>query len=668
MKKLGSVALLSLTALLPLLVLPLGEIFATETKQFLALLAALVLVSLMGIKMLVKKAITITLSPFTAILTVFGAVITAAVFLTNSYPIDNLIGFGGTYLSMIIIAGFGKELVDKNFAQKFIKLMGISSAILGLLSILQYVGYGPSWIFNLLFKTNVSHNFVFSLMESPAVVAQFLGVSLVGYLSLLIINLKKSKKTTPTTWVMTAIIAAGFGLNLYSSLPNHQFSLILPSLSSSWSIAVDMIRVPQTAILGAGPNNYHLAYAQLKPTWVNQTDLWNVQFTRGYNLPLTMIVSTGILGLACWAWLVLQILKQVKYNKELRKSPLTWMLLSLVVTQILLPPFTSLLILFGLVLAAWLSLPAHKFDQIKLRTLITRLSHAEPNKIANTYNHLLAQVVGAVLLIGVSFGIYGLGRTTAASYSFFLANQAGQNGQVVEMYQLQQRVVNLNPFLADYRRRYALTNLSLATALANKAELTADEQAQIIQLIQQSIREGRAAAQLQPADVRNWQVLAQIYNNLSGVANGADQWAVNSYIQAIQTSPTNPDLRIALGSIFYGVGQFEQAEQLFVQAIQLKPDHANAHYNLANSLVRQDKLSDAVVSYENVLVLLEPTSTDYEVAAQELTVVKEELAKQDITTQEQEEEITVDTPSLLEENLGLDKQEVVSPANDQILE
>jgi len=593
MKKTGTIILLTLTALLPLLVLPLGEAYIAQTKQFLALSVALLLLVLMGIKMLVKKTITITLSPFTSILIIFGLAIITSIFFTNSYPVDNLLGFGGVYLSLILIAGLGKELVAKNFTQLFIKVLGISAVVMSLLSAFQFFDYNLSWLY----------------VESPVVAAQFLGITLVGYISSIIINTKRSKKNTPLVWIVTAIIAAGFGLNLYSSLPTQPLSPILPSLTASWSVAIEMLRTPNTAILGAGPNNYHLAYAQFRPAWLNQTELWNIQFTRGYNLPLTLLVSTGILGLIGWTLLVLQILKQVKYNSALRSSPLTWMLLTLLATQLVLPPFISLLILFGLVLAAWLSLPAHKFNQKK-------------------YHHPAALALGAILLILFVFGSYVFGRATIADYTFSKANQAGQNNQMVEMYQLQQQAVSLNPYLASYRRRYALTNLSLATALANKTEPTEEERSNMVQLIQQSIGESRAATTLQPADVRNWQVLAQIYNNLAGTITGADQWAVDSYVQAIQASPTNPDLRIALGSIFYSVDQFEQAEQLFIQAIQLKPDHANAHYNLANTLVKQDKIEDAIIAYENVLALVEPDSEDYKVAAEELVTIQTKLGQQ----------------------------------------
>jgi len=226
------------------------------------------------------------------------------------------------------------------------------------------------------------------------------------------------------------------------------------------------------------------------------------------------------------------------------------------------------------------------------------------------------------------FGSYWLGRAAIAKYIFFKADQAGQSNKMIEMYQLQQKAIGFNPYSAHYHRRYALTNLSLATALANKTNLTQKEQMDMAQLIQQSIREGRVATQLQPANADNWKILAQIYNNLAAAITDADEWAISSYIQAIKASPNDPDLRVALGSIFYSVEQFEQASQLFTQAIKLKPDHANAHYNLANTLVKLNKLEAAIISYENVLVLVEPDSEDYKVAAAELATVQTKLNQQ----------------------------------------
>jgi cytochrome c-type biogenesis protein CcmH/NrfG len=232
-----------------------------------------------------------------------------------------------------------------------------------------------------------------------------------------------------------------------------------------------------------------------------------------------------------------------------------------------------------------------------------------------------------LILLSV-IGAYGLGRATWANFNIFKANRAGQNNQIVEMYQLQQTAIKFNPYLASYHQRWALTNLSIATALANKADLSQEEQTKILQLVQQAIAEGQAATKLQPKDVNHWAVLGQIYRNLIGIVDGADQWAVAAYTTAIQASPTNPNLRIALGEILYQTENFAQAEQFFLQATQLKPNLAKAHYDLANALAKQEKLTAAVVAYENMLTLVEPASEEYQTATTELNAVKTKLGQE----------------------------------------
>ncbi len=237
--------------------------------------------------------------------------------------------------------------------------------------------------------------------------------------------------------------------------------------------------------------------------------------------------------------------------------------------------------------------------------------------------------LGIFLLIAVIIGSgYSLGVAALASYKFFKADQAGQNNRMTDMYQLQQQAISLNPHVASYHRRYALTNLALATALINKTDLTTADQTTLTKLIQQSIREAQIATQLQPTNASNWQILGQIYNNLIGTVTDADQWAISSYLHAIQLDPTNHKLKIALGSVFYSTDQFEPAVQLFTQAIELKPDDANAHYNLANTLVKQGKFMTAITAYEHVLELVEPGTADYQAAATELAATQTKLGQQ----------------------------------------
>ncbi len=108
-----------------------------------------------------------------------------------------------------------------------------------------------------------------------------------------------------------------------------------------------------------------------------------------------------------------------------------------------------------------------------------------------------------------------------------------------------------------------------------------------------------------------------------GVADGADSWTVDSYARAISLDPVNPNLRILLGGIYFGLKNYDLAANSFAQAVNLKPDSANAHYNLAQTLIALNRKADAVAQYDIVLNLIGQSSPDYAKALKE----REELAK-----------------------------------------
>jgi len=54
------------------------------------------------------------------------------------------------------------------------------------------------------------------------------------------------------------------------------------------------------------------------------------------------------------------------------------------------------------------------------------------------------------------------------------------------------------------------------------------------------IREGKAAVEANPLKADNWYSLSQIYQQIIGVAEGAQQWALDSLRQAALLDPVNP--------------------------------------------------------------------------------------------------------------------------------
>jgi cytochrome c-type biogenesis protein CcmH/NrfG len=230
-----------------------------------------------------------------------------------------------------------------------------------------------------------------------------------------------------------------------------------------------------------------------------------------------------------------------------------------------------------------------------------------------------------VIIITTALFFYLSARATIGAYFVYRANQAAQHNQMVESYKLQQKALVFNPLNANYHRTYALTNLSLATALSDKANLTPEEQAQLPHLIQQAVESAQTATKLKPHQALNWQVLGQIYANLIKIIPQADQEAIAAYLEAIKLEPENSELLFNLGKIFYQTGNYPEAQKLLTQVIELQPSSAQAYYHLANTYRQLDQPTPALSTYELLLQLLEPGTKDFQTAETELTQLRESL-------------------------------------------
>lgn len=627
--------LLGFVALLPIIIVPFTNNFIAHSKLFFILFAAIATASLFFIDSLRKQVWKLIVSPVTLPLIIFGAAVVASTFFTQNFPVENLLGMGGAYLSAVLIALFGSSLISKNKANWVLPTLVGSICVVSLASLLQLFGWGPTHLINAITGFEIEHTLIFNLSSSSFIAAQVGVIALVGS----IIQIMKTKKVTTFNVVTLPILVLGIGLHLWSILPGQPAEITLPPVAAGWSVALDSLRIPRAALIGQGPEGYVNAYTRYKPAWMNSDQYWQFNFGSAMGMPLTALVQLGFLGLIAWLVLALRFFAKLKDYQEVTQSPITWMLATSLVLQFLLPPSYILVGLQGALFAFWIARFKDQFSTLNLRTLSASL---DGNKAINLNSRqekkdtekVISLATNGLLIAGLLLLAIMTGRAYASFNHLYQADKAFLENDGIAVYEHQQRAVMLNPYLDATRRSYALTNMQIAFALSEKTDLTEAEEEQIGLLVQQAIREAQAAAAIDPLDSQNWIVLAQIYQELIGSVEEADQWAINAYVEAIQTSPADPLLRIQLGAILLDLQQLQQAANLFAQATELKPDLAAGYFYLGQAQqLGQDPIG-AKRSWQQALALLEIGSEDYEML-QGLLEEIEPLVQQALAQQEE---------------------------------
>jgi tetratricopeptide (TPR) repeat protein len=250
-------------------------------------------------------------------------------------------------------------------------------------------------------------------------------------------------------------------------------------------------------------------------------------------------------------------------------------------------------------------------------------------------------LLALLLLIGVGFGGYWSGKMFFGDFYMRKALVAASENDGVKTYELQIKAIGINPNLASYRKIYSQTNLALTQSLLSNKDITDADKEKASTLVQQSVREAKAAISLNQKNPEYWYNLAGIYKSLIGLVDGAADWSYQAYQQAIILDPVNPMLYLDMGGLFYAANSFEDADRAFEEVVVNKGDFANGWYNWANSAKKLGKLDMAVARLEQALKLVPADSGDYETASKELEVWKKELdeaikKQQELLKQQQE--------------------------------
>lgn len=462
------------------------------------------------------------------------------------------------------------------------------------------------------------------------------------------ISLKESGLFLVIPAVLTLVVATfayspfktGFNL-IGQKMISFPREIQLP-FSTSWKVSVSAFR--DSPLLGSGPSTYLFDFSSYKPIEHLATRFWNVRFDSAFNELLQVLATLGILGLLAFiflcaviinfSWKAAQVNNQdwdevdTSLKKSLGVSGLVIVILFALHSTSLVSLTISLFIL-SMLMATNKSVRG-KVQELTIGIKASSLSGESTLVTGDALPTII--LIPAVILIIYAF--WNMAFLVQADYYHRLAlNSASSQG--IQTYNYLVAAEKLNPRIDLYRSDLAQTNFALANAIATSkgptqsspsGSLTDQDKRTIQQLLTQAINEARAAVTLSPRNRQNWEILASIYRQISGVAQNAFQFSLNAYGRAIQLDPLDPQLRLSVGGLYYSVKNYDLAIRFFSDAVNLKPDFANGFYNLSIALRDRGDLQQAQAAAEKVVSLIDPKNPDYKIASNYLADLKSRIA------------------------------------------
>lgn len=369
----------------------------------------------------------------------------------------------------------------------------------------------------------------------------------------------------------------------------------------SWLIAAEAFK--RSPIWGVGIGNFVEAFWQWRPVTYNLTKYWSNGFRFASSGVLNIWTEIGIVGLGIVVLMTLQVLKEKKNFKGIRA-----VVMGLIVMFL---PYNFV----SLWLMIWL------LGGIRGKTNQLEMDVTIREKKVN-----VAPWLFGIVIVGLSaFSGYWMYRIVMGERYMRQSMLAAAKNDGGGTYNLQIKAIGMLPTLAEYRRIYSQTNLSLAGVILANKEMTDEDKQKASVLVQQAVREGKAAISLEQNNPSYWVNLASIYRQIVGVVDGSADWSYQAYQQAVAIEPVNPMTRLDMGGLLFAAGKFDEADRVFEAVVLSKNDLANGWYNWAHSAKKLNKLPDAVARLTQALALVSVDSGDYEKASKELTEWKKEL-------------------------------------------
>lgn len=417
--------------------------------------------------------------------------------------------------------------------------------------------------------------------------------------------------------VSSVILVLGILFSVWHALPGKPASPKLLPFGTGWNIALEVLK--KKPILGVGTGNFVQAFNVYRPVEFNESGVWGLRFATSSNWYLEVFGTVGVVGLLAFGWILFTLWRA--WSGQRGRRPFVWYGLLFVLLILAFVPASFVLLFAFYVFGGLVAGQMGRELRFKFAS-----QEGEVGRSGAGFDLISVFFSGFFMLLLVFVLFFGRPVYLAEVY-YKQALDAIARNDGLGTYNKMREAIRSNPRVVQYRVTNSQVNLALAISIAQNAAgktqqgdssvssgqgISEQDRNNISQLVQQSIREAKAAVSIHPGLSVAWENLGKTYRAIMPLVSDADRFAIASYRQAIALDPVNPLLRVELGQVFYSIGEYDEASRAFELAVVAKDDLANAHYNLAVSLREQGKKQRASLEFNQALSYLREGTGDYD--------------------------------------------------------
>jgi tetratricopeptide (TPR) repeat protein len=346
-------------------------------------------------------------------------------------------------------------------------------------------------------------------------------------------------------------------------------------------------------LAGTGPDTFFKEWAMYKPTEVNRSQFWNLDFTVGYSTFTTALGTVGVLGVLSWciplALVLLAFMRVVRRRQVLSAeetvlaSSLTLAVVYLWGSMLFYVPSQNMLVLaFVLAGAAF--------------ALTTKEAAAEPTAPHVQKVRIFKILLGLCVLLVVVLAFY-IGRRYMLEMRVNQGLLALQQGQMADALTLADKAIATEK-TADALQFGILAGTQALTQIAQATSTPSEEtQKQFAAEAQATIAVGQQAVTLFPGDYRSYFAFGRVYDLLNSLGvQGAYDNAKALYASAAQHNPSSPEIPLTLARLENAHSNKQGTTDALRQSLTLKADYTDAILFAVQLYVADKDINNAIVA------------------------------------------------------------------------